>query len=86
MTRCMIQIRIIVSSAANSTSVKKCPPAAMRETEITTVKIAAPAKAAIRHCGGASMAGADIQAAEAASPETKEQLRSQLPCGFHQST
>ena len=65
---------------------RKCPPLATRNVLIATVKAAAPAIAAARQCGGASMAGPNIQAAVEASPEANEQLVWQVPRQFHQWT
>ena len=58
----------------------------MRSTPMATVNVAAAAIAAARQCGGASMAGPNIQAAAAASPEANEQLVWQVPRRFHQWT
>ena len=76
----------IVTSTLNSTSVKKCAPTAMRVAAVQTVKAAAIVSASGRHGRGTSNAGANIQAAVDTSPDMKEQLLSQAPNGFHQST
>lgn len=73
-------------NAPNTTSVRKCPPAATRNALIAAVKTAAPAIAAARQCGGASMEGPNIQAAAAASPDANEQLFWQVPLRSHQWT
>ena len=47
-------------------------------------KTTAPPSATGLNCGGASVAGAIVQKAWLASPDTKEQLRLQAPPGRHQ--
>src|SRR5262245_31678249 len=77
------QMTSSVIRVPNATSVKKCPPKAMRDKSIATVNTAAAPMAAARHGGGISTAGANSQAATLDSPDTNEQLLEQGPLLFH---
>ena len=72
-----------MKTPANATSVKKCPPAAMRNTPSAMPNAIAPPYASRRHCGGAMVAGANVQNAPDGSPAMNEQLLGHGPPGFH---
>ena len=71
-------------SPPNSTSERKCPPNAIRNTLAATPNASAPATAGARNGGGASRAGATIQNADEASPEAKPQFFLQAPSKRYQ--
>ncbi len=76
----------MVNTPEKITSLTKWRPKATRKALTEAPKTAAPASAKGLICGGARMAGATVQKAWLASPETKEQLRRQSPPGCHHGT
>ncbi len=74
----------MVISPANTMSVTKCRPNTTRKAPTAVPNITAPPSAKGRSCGGASVAGATVQKAWLASPDTKEQFRLQASLGRHQ--
>ena len=74
----------MVISPAKTISLTKCRPNTTRREPTAVPKMTAPPSAKGRICGGASVAGAIVQKAWLASPDTKEQFRLQAPLGRHQ--
>ncbi len=73
------------NTPANTTSLKKCAPAAMRSTPTAAPNVTAAATAAARQGGGSRNAGAMVQNAPDGSPATNEQFFAQSPRGSHQA-
>jgi hypothetical protein len=64
-------------------SLTKCRPNTTRKEPTAVPKMTAPPNAKGLSCGGASAAGATVQKASLASPDTKEQFRLQASLGRH---
>jgi len=73
-----------VINPAKTISLTKCRPNTTRKEPTAVPKMTAPPSAKGLSCGGASVAGATVQKASLASPETKEQFRLQASLGRHQ--
>ena len=83
-TRLSAKTMAMVMSSANTTSVTKWRPNTMRNDPTAVPKTTAAPSATGLICGGASIAGAAVQKAWLASPDTKEQFRLHAPLGRHQ--
>jgi hypothetical protein len=73
----------MVINPAKTISLTKCRPNTTRKEPTAVPKMTAPPSAKGRSCGGASVAGATVQKASLASPDTKEQFRLQASLGRH---
>ena len=73
-----------VMTPANTTSVTKWRPNTTRKAPTAVPNTTAPPSAKGRTCGGAKLAGAMVQKAWLASPDTNEQFRLHVPPGRHQ--
>jgi hypothetical protein len=73
----------MVISPAKTISLTKCRPNTTRKEPTAVPKMTALPSAKGRSCGGASVAGATVQKASLASPDTKEQFRWQAALGRH---
>ena len=73
----------MVITPAKTMSVRKCRPNTTRMAPTAVPNSTAPPSAKGLICGGASEAGATVQKAWLASPDTKEQFRLQALLGCH---
>src|SRR5262249_12702208 len=80
---CTSQISRNMNTPANTPSLKKWAPAAIRSTPTAAPKASAAAVAGTRHGAGRSIAGASVQNAPDGSPAMNEQFFGQSPRGSH---